>query len=73
MYEYKVLTQRDGLFVGDFKAHDLENALNSHAAEGWRVVNGLLAMSPWKSLKAEIVIILERQDGTQSPIAGSQP
>jgi hypothetical protein len=38
----------------------LERALNSYAAEGWRVVQNFLAASPWKSSKAEIVVILER-------------
>jgi hypothetical protein len=37
--------------------------LNSYAAEGWRVVNSFLATSVWKSLKAEIVVILERSQG----------
>jgi hypothetical protein len=38
----------------------LERALNSYAAEGWRVVQSFLAASLWKSSKAEIVVILER-------------
>jgi len=40
----------------------LEKVLNTYAAEGWRVVEGFLAASVWKSAKAEIVVILERSE-----------
>lgn len=60
MVEYKVLTERDSRISGSFDPDSLESALNSYAAEGWRVVEGFLASSLWKSLKAEIVVILER-------------
>jgi hypothetical protein len=60
MIEYKVLTERDGRFSGSFDPEALEHALNSYAAEGWRVVQSFLAASLWKSSKAEIVVILER-------------
>ncbi|MDT4935941.1 MAG: hypothetical protein QOK11_3833 [Pseudonocardiales bacterium] len=60
MIEYKVLTERDGRFSGSFDPEVLERALNSYAAEGWRVVQSFLAASLWKSSKAEIVVILER-------------
>jgi len=60
MVEYKVLTERDSRFAGKFDPDSLETALNSYAAEGWRVIEGFQASSLWKSLKAEIVVILER-------------
>ena len=60
MVEYKILTERDSLFAGRFDQEALEQALNSYAAEGWRVVNTFLSTSIWKSMKAEIVVILER-------------
>jgi hypothetical protein len=61
MLEYKLLTQRDSIFSGRFDLDALETALNSCAAEGWRVVEGFhAASSPWTSLKTEIVVILER-------------
>jgi hypothetical protein len=63
MYEYKILTERDSRLAGTFDPEVLEAALNSYAAEGWRVVEALLATSLWKSLKAEIVVILERDRG----------
>lgn len=37
--EYKVLTQRDKAFAGDFSPEKLEPALNSYAAQGWRVIS----------------------------------
>ena len=60
MLEYKVLTERDTRFSGQFDPKVLEDVLNSYAADGWRVVQSLLAASVWKSTKAEIVVILER-------------
>lgn len=60
MYEYKVLTEQDSRFSGNFDLKAFENALNSDAAEGWRVAQGFVATSLWKSVKAEIVVILER-------------
>ncbi len=60
MFEYKVLTERDGRLSGSFDPEALEAALNSYAAEGWRVAQGFVASSVWKSVKAEIIVILER-------------
>jgi hypothetical protein len=60
MYEYKVLTERDKVFSGAFDVDSLADALNTWGSEGWRLVNGFLAASLWKSAKAEIVLILER-------------
>lgn len=37
--EYKVLTQRDKAFAGDFSPEKLEPALNAYAAQGWRVIS----------------------------------
>ncbi|MFN0089504.1 MAG: DUF4177 domain-containing protein [Acidimicrobiales bacterium] len=58
--EYKILSQRDSRFSGNFDIDQLEAALNGHAAEGWRIAAALSAMSIWKSAKSEIVIFLER-------------
>ncbi len=60
MYEYKIITERDSRFSGNFDEAGLERTLNSYAAEGWRVSGSFSAASVWKSLKAEIMIILER-------------
>ena len=60
MFEYKVLTERDSRFAGAFDEVGLEAALNSYAAEGWRVATGFLVSSLWKSTKSEILIVLER-------------
>jgi hypothetical protein len=58
--EYKVLTERDARFSGSFDSESLEQALNSYAADGWRVVTGFTAASVWKSTKTEIIVVLER-------------
>lgn len=53
--EFKVLTQKGSFFTGRFNPLKLESTLNSHAVDGWYVVS-----STWKSMSAEVVIILER-------------
>jgi hypothetical protein len=58
--EYKVLTERDSRFSGSFDPDSLEATLNHYGAEGWRVVSGFTAASIWKSVKSEIVFVLER-------------
>jgi hypothetical protein len=35
--EYEVLTKEDRRLSGKFSPENLEHALNSYAAEGWRV------------------------------------
>jgi len=67
MIEYKVLTEKDSTFGGSFDAESLEVALNSYAAQGWRVFGSFLATSLWKSTKSEIMIILERGTATPGP------
>ena len=66
MLEYKVLSERDSRFSGKFDLDQLETALNSYAADGWRIAGGLSAMSVWKSAKSEILIFLERDRQTGS-------
>jgi hypothetical protein len=60
MHEYKVLTERDRVFTGGFDPTKLETPLNEYASEGWRVVAPVPSSSLWKSMKAEILLILER-------------
>ena len=60
MFEYKVVTQRDKTFSGGFDPAALERALNDYGAEGWRLSQGFSAASLWKSMRTEIVLILER-------------
>jgi hypothetical protein len=60
LIEYKVVTERDSRFAGTFDPAKLESMLNGLAAEGWRVTQSLLATSLWKTGRAEIVVILER-------------
>jgi len=60
MLEYKILTQDDKIFGGRFDADLLETTLNGYAADGWRLVEGVVAFNVWKSLKAELLLVLER-------------
>jgi hypothetical protein len=60
MYEYKVITERDSRVVGNFDLASLESTLNTYAAEGWKLAEGLLATSVWKGSRSELVMILER-------------
>ncbi len=64
MFEYKVLTQDDKMFTGRFDPEVLETSLNEYAADGWRLVQGVGAFNVWKSLKGELLLILER-NGTR--------
>ena len=43
--EYKVLTKEDRRWTGKFSPENLEQMLNSYAAEGWRVVSSLAVTS----------------------------
>jgi hypothetical protein len=60
VFENKILTQRDKTFTGAFDAEALERTLNEHGADGWRLAEGFMAASLWKTMRAEIVLILER-------------
>jgi hypothetical protein len=59
--EYKVLTKEDRRWSGKFSAENLEHALNSYAAEGWRVVSSLPVTSVWSFSTSQIMIVLERE------------
>jgi Domain of unknown function (DUF4177) len=60
-YEYKILSERDAGFSGTFDLAALEATLNSHAQDGWRVIESFNAASLWKSIKSEIVVVLQRE------------
>jgi hypothetical protein len=61
--EYKVLTKQDRRWSGKFSPENLEHALNSYAAEGWRVVTSLTVASPWTLSTSQIMVLLERETG----------
>lgn len=61
MFEYKVITQRDKTISGAFDHDALEALINGYATDGWRLAEGFMVASLWKSPKAEITLILERQ------------
>jgi len=59
--EYKVLTKEDRRWSGKFSPENLEHALNSYAAEGWRVVSSIPVASMWTISTSQIMIVLERE------------
>jgi hypothetical protein len=67
MYDYKVMTERDKRFSGGFDAEVLEQTLNSLAADGWRLAESFVATNMMKTMKAEVVLILERPGAVPSP------
>lgn len=61
-HSYKVLTQKDRFFAGKFDPEKLEAAINSYAAEGWRVVAATTASIPsFGGAREEMIVLLERQ------------
>ncbi|MBQ7207568.1 MAG: DUF4177 domain-containing protein [Lentisphaeria bacterium] len=60
--EYKVLTQKDKWFDGKFAPELLEQAINSYASQGWRVVAATTASFPSliSGNREEMIIIMER-------------
>lgn len=63
MKVYKVLSQKDKWFSGKFDPQALENALNSYAEQGWRVITSATANFPsFGGGRDEIIIILERDE-----------
>lgn len=61
-HAYKVLTQKDRFFAGKFDPEKLESAINSYAAEGWRVITATTASIPsFGGAREEIIVVLERE------------
>ena len=59
MLEYKVLTDHDKRFSGNFDGQALETTLNRYAADGWRLAGSAVApnLFLWTS---QLLLILER-------------
>ena len=60
--EYKVLTQRDKAFGGEFSLEKLEPAINSYAAQGWLVVSVTTLHVPAAAggTREELIVVLGR-------------
>jgi hypothetical protein len=68
--QYKVLTQRDEFFRSKFNPENLQQLINVHAIEGWRVVSmtatdvGSFLGSFWQkgggASRQELIVLLER-------------
>lgn len=60
--QYKVLTQKDKWFSGKFDPEKLEGAINSYAAQGWRVRGVATATFPgFGGSREEMVVVMERE------------
>jgi hypothetical protein len=59
--EYKVLSKQDRRWSGKFSPEQLEQVLNSYAAEGWRVVTSVPVASPWSLSTSQVMVLLERE------------
>ena len=59
--DYKVLTKQDFRLSGKSSPANLARALNSYAAEGWRVVSSWTVASPWTLSTAQIMVLLARE------------
>jgi hypothetical protein len=60
--QYKVLTQKDKWFSGKFDPEKLEGAINSYAAQGWRVSGVATASFPgFGGHREEMVVVMERE------------
>jgi type II secretory pathway component PulF len=61
-YEYKVLTQKDKWFSGKFDPVKLEEAINSYAQQGWRVISCATATIPgFGTTREEFITVMERE------------
>lgn len=61
-YEYKVITQSNGVFSGKFSPAKLEEVLNQYAAAGW-MVKGMATAETRPGLgkvRQELVLVLQR-------------
>ena len=60
--EYKVLTQKDKAFAGEFSLEKLEPAINSYAAQGWHVVSVTTIGVPAGpgTTREELIVVLGR-------------
>jgi hypothetical protein len=59
--EYKVLSQQDRRWTGKFTAENLEQTLNSYAAEGWRVVSTFPVTGAWSLSTSQVMVLLGRE------------
>ena len=61
-YEYKILSQKDKWFSGKFDPALLEQAMNSYAQQGWRVIGCATAdIAGFGAVRQEFITVLERE------------
>lgn len=63
IYEYKVLSQKDKWFSGKFDPTVLEQAINSYAQQGWKLVGCATADigGGFSAGRQEFIAVLERE------------
>ncbi len=62
MYQYKVLSQKDKWFSSKFDPTMLEQAINSYAQQGWRVIGCATAdIAGFGAGRQEFITLLERE------------
>lgn len=62
LYQYKVLSQKDKWFSGKFDPMVLEQAINSYAQQGWRVIGCATADIPgFGNARQEFITLMERE------------
>ncbi|MBF0467046.1 MAG: DUF4177 domain-containing protein [Nitrospirae bacterium] len=62
MKQYKVMTQKDRFFSGKFDPEKLEQAINSYASEGWKVISIATASIPGLTGSRDEIIVLMEKD-----------
>lgn len=62
--EYKVISQHDAVFQGQFNAQKLNQVLNKHAQRGWRVISCTTApvYTEDGTERQEMMIVLEKDE-----------
>ncbi len=60
--EYKVLTQGDKFFAGEFTPEKLEAAMNAYAAHGWHVISVTTVRFPTvpDGSREELIVVMGR-------------
>ena len=61
MKQYKVMSQKDKWFSQKFDPERLEEAINSYASQGWRVISVATATIPgFGGSREEMIVVFER-------------
>jgi hypothetical protein len=59
-WEYRVLTSTDSRWKGEIDAAAMQDELNRHAQDGWRLITSFAYYAAVKTNRAEVGLVLER-------------